>query len=30
VNSPGRWLAVLFVVAVAIGMAGGYWLFNSF
>ena len=28
--SAGRWLAVLVVIAVVIGIAAGYWLFNSF
>jgi hypothetical protein len=27
--SPGRWLALLVIAAVVVGIALGYWLFNN-
>ena len=27
--SPGRWMAIAFAVAVILGIALGYWVFDS-
>lgn len=28
-SAPARWMAVLIVIAVVVGIALGYWVFNS-